>query len=180
MQWARVIHLYKTQLRHTIAFASAAGANSSTGNTNNDIDDLSAVKRDGGGLSEPLEDSVLLYSLNGLRKTVRTEGASPSLSDLQSSLLQSPNDNTPHSHLLPPWSSPPSDAVHAQLSTSQVVNIGSPSNLGGDFLSAEGFDFSDLDPSIFTNTAGGDGTSWNWNLDIFDQTATLYDITDTL
>ncbi|KAK7704869.1 hypothetical protein SLS64_008217 [Diaporthe eres] len=137
-------------------------------------------KRDEGGLAEPLQDSVLLYSLNGLRRTVRTEGASPSISDLQSSIMQSSNDNTPHSHLPSPQSFPPPETVQPQLPTSQAVDFSFPNDLGGDFLSAEGFDFSNLDPSVFANTANGDWTNWNWHLDIFDRNAELDDIMNTI
>lgn len=180
MQWARIILLYQTQLRHIKASAPTAATTTSNGNTNNDIDDLSAVRRDDGGLAEPLQDSVLLYSLNGLRRTVRTEGASPSISDLQSSIMQSSNDNTPHSHLPSPQSFPPSETVQPQLPAPQATDFSFPNDLGGDFLSAEGFDFSNLDPSIFADTASGDWTNWNWHLDIFDQNATLDDIMNTI
>ncbi|KAK2613824.1 hypothetical protein N8I77_000704 [Diaporthe amygdali] len=178
--WARVIHLYQTQLRHIKSSAPAVAAHSSNGNTNNDIDDLSAVKRDDGGLSEPLQDSVLLYGLNGLRKTLRTEEAAPSLSDLQSSLMQSSNDEIAHSKFPSPHSYPSSEAVPPQLPTSQVATFSFPNDLEGDFLSAEGFDFSNLEPAIFTNTASVDDTNWNWNLDIFDQNAALDDIMNTI
>lgn len=166
IQWARVILLYQTQLRHNKASAPTAVANKGIRDTNNDIDELSAVRRDDGGLSEPLQDSVLLYGLNGLRRTVRTEGASPSISDLQSSIMQSTNDNTPHSHFPSP--------AQPHLQTFQAAEFSFANDLAGDFLSAEGFDLSDL------NTASGDLTNWNWHLDIFDQNAGLDDIMNTL
>lgn len=97
------------------------------------------------------------------------------MSDLQSSIMQSSNDNTPHSHLPSPQSFPPSETVQPQLPTSQAMDFSFASDLGGDFLSAEGFDFSNLDPSVLA-TASGDWTSWNWHLDIFDQNAGLDDI----
>lgn len=174
-----MILLYQTQLRHNKASAATAVANTGNGNTNTDIDDLSAVRRDEGGLSEPLQDSVLLYGLNVLRRTVRTEGASPSMSDLQSSIMQGTNNNTPHSHFRYPQSFQPSETVQPQ-STAQVAGFTFSNDLVGDFLSAEGFDFSDLDPSIFANTASGDWTNWNWHLDIFDQNAELDAIMNTI
>lgn len=174
-----MILLYQTQLRHNKASAATAVANTGNGNTNNDIDNLSAVRRDDGGLSEPLQDSVLLYGLNVLRRTVRTEGASPSMSDLQSSIMQGTNNNTPHSHFRYPQSFQPSETVQPQ-STAQVAGFTFSHDLVGDFLSAEGFDFSDLDPSIFANTVSGDWTNWNWHLDIFDQNAELDAIMNTI
>lgn len=174
-----MILLYQTQLRHNRASAATAVANTGNGNTNTDIDDLSAVRRDDGGLSEPLQDSVLLYGLNVLRRTVRTEGASPSMSDLQSSIMQGTNNNTPHSHFRYAQSFQPSETVQPQ-STAQATGFTFSNDLAGDFLSAEGFDFSDLDPSIFASTASGDWTDWNWHLDIFDQNAELDAIMNTI
>lgn len=175
-----MILLYQTQLRHNKASMETSVANPSNGNTNNDIDDLSAVRRDDEGLSEPLQDSVLLYGLNGLRRTVRTEGASPSISDLQSSIMQCTKSNNSHSHFRSPQSFQPSETVQPQLSTAQAAEFSFSNNLAGDFLSAEGFDFSNLDPSIFANTASGDWTNWNWHLDIFDQNEELDAIMNTI
>lgn len=172
-----MILLYQTQLRQNKASAPTAVANTGNGNTSNDIDELSAVRRDDGGLSEPLQDSVLLYGLNGLRRSVRTEGASPSISELQSSIMQSTNETTLYSHF--PSSQP--ETVQPQLPTSQAAEFSSPNDIAGDFLSAEGFDFSDLDPSIFANTAGsGTWANWNWHIDIFDQNAELNDNMNTI
>lgn len=176
-----MVLLYQTQLRHMKASPPTAAANSSKGTAKNDIDDLSAVRRDDGGLSEPLQDSVLLYGLGGLRRTVHAEGVSPSISDLQSSIMQSTNDNTPHSHFPSPQSFPPSETVQPQLPTSQAAGFSFSNDLAGDFLSAEGFDFSDLDPSaLFADTASGDWTNWNWHLDIFEQNAELDGVMNTI
>lgn len=181
IQWARVILLYQTQLRYNKASASTAVANTGSGSATHDIDDLSAVRRDDGGLAEPLQDSVLFYSLSGLRRTVLNEGVSPAISDLQGSIMQTSNDNTPHSHLPSPQSFPPPEAMRPQQSTSQAADFSFPNDLGGDFLSAEGFDFSNLDTTIFhADTASGDWTNWNGLLDIFDQYTELDNIMNAI
>lgn len=95
--------------------------------------------------------------------------------------MQSSNDNTPHSHLPSPQSLLASETVQPpQLPTSQAAEFSFLNDMGGDFLSAEGFDLSNLDPLVLENTASGDWTNWNWHLDIFDQNAALDDIMNTL
>lgn len=94
--------------------------------------------------------------------------------------MQGTNNKTPSSHFRSPQSFQPSETVQPQLSTAQAPEFSFSNDLAGDFLSAEGFDFSDLDPSIFTNTASGDWTNWNWHLDIFDQNAELDAIMNTI
>lgn len=78
-QWARIHSLYETQAKEALCTMDTTEPNGPS----DELDTLAGTKRDVQGLSEPLADSVLEYSLRRVRRTVGVNDKSPTAKQLE-------------------------------------------------------------------------------------------------